>query len=193
MRAEDTALKAKATGQFLAAKVIDGVLGGLNLLVAPMAVLGVLSAAGAFGQTRADCLTDDELGAVTRSVFTKSLGPTMRICAKNHPDLEPRVLDATRDFFVTYAKEMRRNRLKTNEIFKRVFAAEWEDNLQALLAEATAPGERRARKFNADQCLVEIKRLEVMVNRLDYSTIMTEGPARKLFEFERKHIPVCGK
>ena len=139
----------------------------------------------------ASCLSDAELGAVTRSVITKSLGPVMRICAKNYPEIEARALDATREFFITYRNDMRHNRLKTNEIFLRVFEADWQSNLAALLDEATGPIVRRAGIYSAEQCTAEIQRLEVMVNRLDYSAIMADGAARKMFEFERQHIPAC--
>ena len=148
---------------------------------------------GALGETGGGCLSDAELGAVTRSVYTKSLGPAMRICATNYPRLEARALGATRDFFVNYNNDMRRNRLQTNQIFQRLFAGDWQANLAALLDEATGPILLRAGIFSAEQCTAEIKRLEVMVKRLDYGAIMSGGAALKLFRLEREHIPACAK
>ncbi len=159
-----------------------------------MAAFGFgLGIVGLPGPGAASCLNDADLGAVTRSVFTKSLGPVMRICSTNYPKIEERAIDATREFYLVYRSDMRYNRLKTNEIFRRVFKDDWQENLAALLAEATGPILRRAGVYSAEQCDADIQRLEAMVERLDYSAIMATGAARKIFEFERRHIPDCGK
>jgi len=159
-----------------------------------MAALGLaLGMVALPGPAAANCLSDAELSAVTRSVFTKSLGPMMRICSQNHPEVEERAIDATREFFLSYRSDMRHNRLKTNDIFRRVFKDDWQGNLAALLDEATGPILRRAGVYSVEQCGAEIQRLEGMVERLDYSAIMSTGAARKMFEFERRHIPDCDK
>ena len=158
-----------------------GIVTKTNILWSVAAFFLALAALALPGRVAASCLSDADLGAVTRSVFTKSLGPVMRVCAKNYPEIEERALDATRELFITYRKDMRHNRLKTNEIFRRVFEADWQSNLAALLDEATGPIVSRAGKFSAEQCTSEIQRLEVMVNRLDYNAIMATGAARKMF------------
>ena len=165
-------------------------------ILAMMAALGLglgLGIAALPGPGLASCLSDADLGAVTRSVFTKSLGPVMRICATNHPVLEERAIDATREFFLAYRNDMRRNRLEINDIFRRVFKDGWQSNLAALLEEATGPILRRAGVYSADQCRAEILRLEDMVEQLDYNAIMSTSGACKMFEFERRHIPDCGE
>ena len=139
----------------------------------------------------ANCLSDSELGAVTRSVYTKSLGPVMRTCSRHYPELEERALDAAADFFVTYRGDMRRNRAQTNEIFRRVFQEEWRSNLEALLNEATNPILGRAGLLTEEQCRAEIGRVEGMVDQFDYEAVMSTGAARKMFELERQHIPAC--
>ncbi|MBT3553729.1 MAG: hypothetical protein HOF70_14055 [Rhodospirillaceae bacterium] len=162
-----------------------------------MAIMAALGAALGMvllpGSGSAGCLSDADLSSVTRSVFTKSLGPVMRICSTNHPEVEERAIDATREFFLAYRSDMRHNRLKTTDIFRRVFKDDWQENLAALLDEATGPILRRAGVYSAGQCGTEIQRIEDMVERRDYSAIMSTGAARKMFEFEREHIPDCGK
>jgi len=143
------------------------------------------------GMTAANCLSDSELGAVTRSVYTKSLGMVLRTCSRNYPELRERALDAAGDFFVTYRGNMRRNRLQTNEILRRVFQEDWQSNLEALLKEATDPILGRAKLLTEEQCSTEIRRVEEMVEQFDYEAIMSTGAARKMFELERRHIPAC--
>lgn len=169
----------------------DMAAGTKNLTI--MAALGIALGVVALPRSGlASCLSDADLGAVTRSVFTKSLGPVMRICSTNYPEIEERAIDATRDFYLAYRSDMRHNRLRTNDIFRRVFRDDWQGNLAALLDEATGPILRRAGVYSAEQCGAEIQRLEAMVERRDYSVIMSTGAARKMFEIERPHIPVCG-
>ena len=144
--------------------------------LAVMAALGFgLGIVGLPGSGSVNCLSDTDLGAVTRPVFTKSLGPVMRICSTNYPEIEERAIDATRKIFLAYRSDMRHNIFKTNEIFRRVFKGDWQDNLAALLAEATGPILRRAGVYSAEQCGADIQRLEGMVERLDYSAITATG------------------
>jgi hypothetical protein len=153
-------------------------------ILAIMAAIGFgLGMVGLPGSGMANCLSDADLSAVTRSVFTKSLGPVMRICSTNHPKVEARAIDATRQFYLAYR----------SDIFRRVFKDDWQKNLAALLAEATGPILRRAGIYSADECTAEIQRLEGMVERLDYKAIMSTDQAREMYEFERQNIPDCGK
>ncbi|NQV57182.1 MAG: hypothetical protein HQ503_15090 [Rhodospirillales bacterium] len=72
-----------------------------------------------------------------------------------------------------------------------MFKDNWEAQLDNLLARATNRNYQAVLKFTEVQCRSRIKLINAMTARRDYSAIMTEGPAEKLYEEERKLIPAC--
>lgn len=138
-----------------------------------------------------DCLSDDELRVVVRSVFTRSIGRVMRACATQYPALDVRAREATSGFLTTYSEQMRANRLAANAIMLRVYGEGWEPKFETMLLESTAPDEARARSASREDCEDEIERLEEMVGAGNYAKVMAQGIPLRLFDTERVSIPRC--
>jgi coenzyme F420-reducing hydrogenase beta subunit len=154
------------------------------VLVGLVAASGPLSAA-------IDCLGDDELRVVVRSVYTRSIGRVMRACAAHYPDLDERARDATTGFLTTYAEQMRANRLAANSIMMRVHGEDWKAQFDKMLLEATAADEARARAASREECDDEIERLAEMVGEANYLKVMDDGVPRRLYDAERLSVPRC--
>jgi alkanesulfonate monooxygenase SsuD/methylene tetrahydromethanopterin reductase-like flavin-dependent oxidoreductase (luciferase family) len=138
-----------------------------------------------------DCLTDNELRIVVRSVYTRSIGRVMRACATQYPQLDERARDVTTGFLTTYSEQMRANRLAANSIVLRVYGDDWEAKFEKMLTESTAMDEAHARSASREECEEEIDRLEDMADANDYVRIMGEGMPRRLYDAERLSIPRC--
>jgi len=153
-------------------------------------LIGLTGGAGSLGAA-VECLGDNDLRIVVRSVYTRSIGRVMRACAMQYPDLDARARDATTGFLTTYAENMRANRLAANSIMMRVYGADWEAQFDKMLVQTTASDEARARGASRDECDAEIERLQDMVDEGNYVKIMNEGMPRRLYDGERLSIPRC--
>ena len=138
-----------------------------------------------------DCLSDDELRIVVRSVYTRAIGRVMRVCADQHGSLDERARDAATGFLSTYAEDMRTNRLAANSIMTRAHGDGWEALFNKMLLDATAEDEMWARSASLDDCTSEIGRVEDMTAAENYMKIMSQGMPRRVFDAERAAIPVC--
>jgi hypothetical protein len=150
------------------------------------AMMGATVPAGA----AVDCLTDDEIRIVVRSVYTRAIGRVMRICADTHRELDQRAVDATTNFLTTYAEPMRRNRAAANQLMARIYQ-NWEEAFAQLQAQAIAGDEAWARAATASDCLDEIDKLEDMAALGDYDKVMATPRTERQFEIERAAVPRC--
>lgn len=164
-------------------------------LVRSMKCLFVLCAAlvaGAAPLTAAtECLNDEDLGVIVRSVFTRSVGRVMRACAMQYPVLDERARDAATGFLTSYSEDMRANRLGANSIMMRIHGEGWEAAFDKMLLEATASDEMRAREASQTECENEIAKIEAMVGTGDYNAVMAGGLPRQMFDEERARVAVC--
>lgn len=155
-------------------------------------VLGAGLIAGAVpGIAATECLSDEDLGVIVRSVFTRSIGRVMRTCATQYPALDERARDAATGFLTSYSEDMRANRLAANSVMMRVHGEAWRETFEKTLVETTASDEMRARQASQEDCEREIARIETMVAAEDYRAVMAEGLPRGMFDAERARIPVC--
>jgi len=138
-----------------------------------------------------DCLGDDDLRIVVRSVYTRSIGRVMRACAMQHPSLDEHARDAATGFLTTYAEQMRANRLAANSIMMRVYGEGWEAKFEKMLLDTTAADEAWARAASKEDCEAGINRLDAMIDANDYAKVMAGGAPQRVYEAGRSLIPRC--
>lgn len=156
-----------------------------------VALTAAFVSAAAPAHAAIDCLSDDELRIVVRSVYTRAIGRVMRVCADQHGSLDERARDAATGFLGAYAEDMRANRLAANSIMARAHGEGWEALFNKMLLDATAEDEMWARSASLDDCTSEIGRVEDMTAADNYAKVMSEGMPRRVFDAERAVIPVC--
>ena len=158
-----------------------------------IAMLAAFASAAAPAHAAVDCLNDDELATVVRSVVTRSIGRVMRGCATRHAVLEQRALDATTGLLAAYAEDMRANRLAANRIVSRIHGDGWEVAFDTMLTDATAADEMWTRTATEQECADEIARVESMAAAADYAVVMAEGLPRRALDAQAAAIPLCGQ
>ena len=92
---------------------------------------------------------------------------------------------------VSYAEDMRANRLAANSIMTRAHGEGWEALFNKMLLDATAEDEMWARSASLEDCASEIGRIEDMTAADNYAKVMSEGLPHRVFDAERAAIPVC--
>ena len=156
-----------------------------------VALIAALVSAVTPAHAALDCLSDNELRVVVRSVYTRAIGRVMRVCADQHRNLDERARDAATNFLASYAEDMRANRLAANSIMARAHGEGWEALFDKMLVDSTAADEMWARSASLEDCTSEIVRVEDMTAADDYVKVMSSGMPRSLFDAERDAIPVC--
>ena len=101
-----------------------------------MLLAGLVLASGPLNAAL-DCLSDDDLRVVVRSVYTRSIGRVMRACATQYPQLDERARDVTTGFLTAYSEQMRANRLAANSIVMRVYGEDWEAKFEKIDRKST--------------------------------------------------------
>lgn len=138
-----------------------------------------------------NCLSDDELRTLVRSVYTRSIGKVLHICADAYPKLDGLALRAANDFFNAYDEDMRENRIQANAIMMRFAGDEWQEELDGFLIQATQGDELWAHLASDADCQQEIVRIGRAASDTDYAAAMNAPRAVEQYNAERPRVPAC--
>jgi len=138
-----------------------------------------------------NCLTDEELHTLVRSVYTRSIGRVLHICGDSYSRLDGLALNAANDFFTAYAEEMRDNRTAANAIMMRFAGSEYQEELDGMLDQATAGDEMWAHLASDADCHAEIIRIGRSAQDHNYAAAMETPRASEQYKDERARVPAC--
>ncbi len=138
-----------------------------------------------------NCLSDEELRTLVRSVYTRSIGKVLHICGDAYPKLDGLALRAANDFFNAYAQDMQENRLQANAIMMRFAGNEWQEELDGFLTQATQGDEMWAHLASDSDCQHEIVRVGRAATDRNYTAAMNAPRAVEQYNAERPRVPAC--
>jgi hypothetical protein len=139
--------------------------------------------------SRAQCLSDEELLDVLRSAFLYSMGQTLGICARRYPSLKSNVFQTAESIKATYSYQMRELNRRTEAAFEKNYPGQGKQARDENDRQASLTAALQVEAFSKVQCEKSLHGVQILVRVNDWERFMAYPGV--FFREERARIPRC--